>query len=120
MNQIKIYEHGSGKITDPVAVKELEDSTPNSFRKTQDVLVAAKKYINKSGLFSSERSRLQKIQAECYELSKALEKDGFLQEEINQKGRAWVMIEYLSLFSNAFPNWQEEYRVLNKFVPEFF
>ena len=120
MNSIRIHAHGTGKGTDPVAVKALKASTPNGFRKAQDVLTVTAKYIKKSGLFSSERSRLQKMQAQCYELSKALKEDGFLEHKRVQNGDAWIVIEYLSLFSDAFPNWQEEYATLNRFIPEFF
>ncbi len=40
--------------------------------------------------------------------------------ELNENGKAFVVIEFLSLFSDAFPNWQKEYEVLNRFVPMFY
>lgn len=120
MNSIRIHPHGTGRVTDPLAVQQLKDLTPHSFRKAQDVVVAAKKYVKKSGVFSSERSRLQKMQTECYELSKALKVDNFLPEERQSKGEAWVAVEYLTLFSDTYPNWQEEYEALNRWIPEFF
>lgn len=108
------------RITDPEAVEKLTSHAPASFRKAQDVLVAAKKYVKKSGFFSSERSRLQKMQFECYELRRALEQDGFMMKELNQKREVYVLIEFLSLFSDAYPNWQKEYDTLNRFIPMFF
>lgn len=89
---------------------------PASFRKAQDVLVAARKYINKSGLFSTERSRLQQLQSECYELVRAMESDGYLSGERTQEHEAFAFIEFFGLFSDAFPNWQKEYEALNRFV----
>ena len=118
-NQIRIHPPGQ-KITDPDAVQEISAHAPLATRKAQDVLVSAKKYVNKSGFFSSERSRLQKMQSECCELSRALKQDGFMIKEMKEKGQAFVVIEFLSLFSDAFPNWQKEYEALNHFVPMFF
>ena len=117
-NQIRIQPPGQ-QITNPDAVQNLSMHAPLATRKTQDVLVAAKKYVEKSGFFSSERSRLQKMQSECYELSRALKQEGFMREEMEEKGQAYVVIEFLSLFSDAFPNWQKEYEALNRFVPMF-
>ena len=119
-NQIRIHAPGQ-QITDSDAVQKLKQiHAPLATRKAQDVLVAAKKHVKKSGFFSSERSRLQKMQSECYELSRALKQDGFMQDEMEEKGQAFVVIEFLSLFSDAFPNWQKEYEALNRFVPMFF
>lgn len=66
-HMIRIHPVGT-KVTDEEQARRLAVMFPASFRKAQDVLVAARKYINKSGLFSTERSRLQQLQSECYEL----------------------------------------------------
>jgi hypothetical protein len=118
-NQIRIHPPGQ-RTTDHDAVRSLSIHAPLATRKAQDVLVAAKKYVEKSGFLSSERSRIQKLQAECYELSSALEEDGFMREEAAEKGSAYVVIEFLSMFSDAFPNWQREYESLNRLIPLFF
>jgi hypothetical protein len=118
-NSIRIHPHGTGRVTDSAASDNLYSVTPKSFRKAQDLIVAASKYIKKSGLFSSDKSRLQKMQMECYALAKTLREDGFLEQDRNEKGDAWVVAEYLSLFSDSFPNWQEEYGTLNRFIPMF-
>lgn len=118
-NSIRIHPHGSGRVADSVASDNLYSVTPKSFRKVQDLIVAASKYIKKSGLFSSDKSRLQKMQMEYYALSKTLKEDGFKNQDRDEKGDAWVVTEYLSLFSDAYPNWQEEYGTLNRFIPLF-
>lgn len=118
-NTIRIHPVGT-KVTDAEKAKILAASAPVAFRKAQDVLVAAKKYINKSGLFSTERSRVQKFQSECYELARALKFDEFMSNERTQKGEAFVFIEFFCSFSDAFPNWQKEYEALNRFVPLIF
>ena len=117
--RIRIHQPGTA-YTDPLVVDELTRKAPTAFRKAQDVLVAAKKYDEKSGLFSSERSRLQKMQNECSELARALRSDGFLASERNSRGEFYVLVEFLSLFSDAFPNWQKEYKILNQYLPLFF
>lgn len=118
-NTIRIHLVGT-KVTDSEKVQILATLAPTAFRKAQDVLVVARKYINKSGLFSTERSRVQQFQSKCYELAKALKYDGFMSSERDQKGDAFVFIEFFSLFSDAFPNWQKEYEALNRFVPLIF
>ncbi len=118
MDSIRIHPSGTGEVTDSAVVKQLKSSTPLSFRKAQDTVVAAKKYLKKSGFFSSERSRMQEMQSECYELVKSLKQENFLAEE--NKKEAELIVEYFSLFSDAYPNWQGEYQVLNRLIPEFF
>ncbi|MCR4304697.1 MAG: hypothetical protein NUV63_10820 [Gallionella sp.] len=114
-NAIRIHPVGT-RITDTKKAKMLAASAPNAFRKAQDVLTATDKYVNKSGLFSTEKSRIQKLQSECYELARALKNDGFMSDEMIQNGKAFVIVEFFSLFSDAYPNWQKEYEALERFV----
>jgi hypothetical protein len=107
IHQIRIHPKGTGRVTDQVASANLQSTTPQSFRKTQDLIVATAKYVKKSGFFSTEKSRLLKVQSEFYLLRKALKEDG----------KDIPVIEYLSQFSDAFPNWQEEYAALNRLIP---
>ncbi|MBS0587040.1 MAG: hypothetical protein JSS37_03590 [Proteobacteria bacterium] len=118
-NNIRIHPMGT-RVTDNARVQELATLAPVSFRVAQDVLVAAQKYVNKSGFFSSEQSRIQKLQAECHELLQALRFDQFMTEEMDQQGELFVFMEFFSLFSDAFPNWQKEYDALNRLVPHIF
>ena len=118
-NEYKIRIH-HGRITDPEAVEKLISLAPAGFKKVQDVLLTTEKYVKKSGFFSSERSRLQKMRFECYELKRALEQDGFMTKELSQKKEVYVLIEFLSLFSDACPNWRNEYNTLSRFIPTFF
>ncbi|MBS0498178.1 MAG: hypothetical protein JSR51_11095 [Proteobacteria bacterium] len=118
-NNIRIHPFGT-RVTDNARVQALAASAPVSFRIAQDVLVAAQKYVDKSDSFSSEQSRIQKLQAECHELLQALRFDQFMTEEMNQQGELFVFMEFFSLFSDAFPNWQKEYDALNRLVPLIF
>lgn len=119
MNEIRTYTPGS-RTTDYGKAKQIQKITPTSFKKAQHVLNYAAKYVKNSGLFSTEKSRAQKLQTAIYDLEKALEQDGFMLNEKKKNGKAWVLIEYFSLFSDAFPNWQKEYQTLSKFIPKCF
>ncbi len=118
-NKIHIYARGT-RVTDPDKAVMLSIAAPLSFRKAQDVLIAAKKYINKSGFFVSEKTRIQRLQSECYELVAALNADNFMTDEMKKYGNEFAVIEFFSLFSDVFPNWQKEYEALNDFVPRIF
>ena len=119
-NEIRIHPPGQ-KTTDYENAKILSNACPLSFRKAQDVLTATRKYVYKKGLFSTESSRIQKMQAACYELAQAIKHDGIMNDELGKEsGTADVMLKYFSMFSDIFPNWQEEYSVLNRFIPQFF
>lgn len=116
-NLIRIHPKGAGRVTDQIASKSLKSQAPHAFHEAQDLVVATSKYIKKSGLFSTEKSRLLKIQSSYYRLKKALRDDNFLEQEVDKKGSTWITVEYLSLFSDAFPNWQPEYEILNRLIP---
>jgi hypothetical protein len=119
MNEIRIHQPGT-RTTDYGKAEQIQKRTPNSFKKAQHVLKYAAKYVKNRGLFSSEKSRAQNLQNAIYDLEKALDQDSFMLEEKKTKGKAWVLIEYFSLFSDTFPNWQNEYKALNKFIPKCF
>ena len=76
---LEIRIHPTGIVTtDAEKAAALSEKYPQSFRITQDVLVAAKKYHNKQGgLFSSEKSRIQTLQRNVYDLRDALESESF-------------------------------------------
>lgn len=112
---IEIIPPGTA-VTDYTAAKHLRELAPNAFRKAQDVLVAARKYAKGSGWFSSERSRLQRFQHETYELGKALDRDGYARPGEKPPDKVF---RFMNEFSRVFPNWQEEYKLLNRFVPQF-
>jgi hypothetical protein len=115
MSPIEIIPFGTA-ITDYAAADRLRNLAPQSFRKAQDVVVAASKYAKGSGWFSSEGSRLQRFQAETYELARALDQERYTLpgEKPGDK-----VFRFMNEFSKVFPNWQEEYKLLNRFVPQF-
>jgi hypothetical protein len=119
VNQIRIHARGAGLVTNQATLQNLQSSTPHALRKAQDLVVATSKYRKKSGLFSTEKSRLIKVQHSFYDLQRALIEDGFLEQKRDKNGDIWITIEYLSLFSDTFPNWQPEYEVLNQLIPHF-
>jgi|AntRauTorcE11898_2_1112593.scaffolds.fasta_scaffold44298_1 hypothetical protein len=118
-NTIGIHPVGT-RVTDNNKVKELQEHTPTAIKYAHFVLTNADKYINKKGFLVSDRKRIQRLQKSIYELRDALENDNFLVREMNEKGHSWSVIEYLSHISNAYPNWQKEYKALNSFIPRCF
>lgn len=125
--EIRIQPAGT-VTTDAKKAAALSEKYPHSFRIAQDVLVAAKKYHNKQGgLFSSEKSRIQTLQRTLYDFRDALESESFNFSSISDKDDTisnnpptYLVIGFLSEFSDAFPNWQTEYAVLNGFIPKCF
>ena len=117
-NTIRIHPAGT-KTTDRGKPTILAASAPVAFRKAQDVMVAATKYNNKTGFFSSEKSRTQKFQTECYELTQALRFDEFAPHERTQKGGAFVFIEFFCLSSDTFQNWKKEYEAHSVYPTHF-
>ena len=116
---IRIHPKGT-QTTDYGKAHELQRRGPTAFKKAQFVLINADKFINKKGWFSSDKSRSQKLQQSIYDLNRTLKNDGFMSDHLKVHGDAWIVIEYLSLYSDAFPNWQDEYHALNKFIPKCF
>ena len=97
--------------------EDLKLLAPKSFRKAQKAIVAAKKYVKGSGWFSSEKSRLRKLQAEVYALDLSLEKEGYGDRSMLPQARVF---QFLNDFASIFPNWQKEYEALNKHIPMFY
>lgn len=113
--RIRIHPIGQGHRTNTELVKRLSQQTPESFRKAQDVLLAAEKYNQGSGLIKSESPLIQKLQTEIYGLKNALREDNY-KPELNRSPMQLVFA-YLNEWSDAFPNWQREYVTLNDFIP---
>ncbi len=50
-------------------------------------------------------------------LENALREHKFKYIKMSMEGPVNVLFEYLSLVSDAYPNWQYEYELLNDFIP---
>jgi len=111
---------GSGKTTDQLLVKKLHESTPQALEKAQNLLTATAKYVEKSGLLSSEASRLRNMQSKYYEFHRALmEEQPTSDRQLGGEEDLKAVYNCLSLVSDAFPNWQKEYETLNRFIKLF-
>jgi hypothetical protein len=113
MSPIQITRPGTA-ITDYDAALQLQALAPRSFRKAQDVVVAASKYLKGSAWFSSEHSRLQRFQGATYEL--AIDADGYSRTGERPQDKVF---RFMNEFSRTFPNWQKEHELLNRFIPQF-
>lgn len=102
-------------MTDRVLEKQLRIENPVALRLAQKLLSATAKHLRGSGFFSSPTSRLQKVQAVSYQLNKELSQGH------QELGNDLENLEkYLSIVSDTYPNWQKEYRELNRLIPNFF
>jgi len=120
MDRIRIHPVGT-RVTDADMVQLLASKTPRSFRAAQDLLLAAQSYLSeKKGFFSSERSRIRKLGRRISNLDRALDADHVPQPETQSgvSSRILRAVEYLSAFSDTFPNWQREYEAINEFLPQ--
>jgi hypothetical protein len=77
---IRIHPSGQGRVTDWELARRLRQITPGSFRKAQDVLVAAKRHVAGPAFFRSKRSLIQRLQMEIYELESALRRENYKPE----------------------------------------
>jgi hypothetical protein len=111
--------HPRGHVTDYRVVRRLEQTSPRSHRKAQDVLVAAKHYVKGPGIFRSRGSLIVKLQGEIYALLDTLREEGY-KSELKEDDPTQLVFSYLSEFSDAYPNWQGEYTALSKFIPQCF
>ncbi len=104
------------QLTDPGIAIRLSQSTPTGFRKAQDLLVATKHYLEaqRSG---AQDTALHKVHRQLDELTLALESDGYRSDGKQKLAKAELLFEFLCDFSDAFPNWQEEYQTLNRLIP---
>lgn len=59
------------------------------------------------------------VEYELVQLGKALEQDRYRSEAATRWGgyhKTAAVVDFLSQFSDAFPNWQKEYELLNKIL----
>ena len=112
--------HRSGRMTDPALAEALSAQAPTAFRKAQDVLVAAQKYQTKAGrVFSTEASRAKALESELIALDAALQRDQYPSISKWRAGgqtRAERLVSFFNAFSDAFPNWQDEYQLIEKAI----
>lgn len=115
-NKIRIHSRGTKK-TDKQAVAQLQNSTPEAWGIAKNILVTAAKYQKSGGIFSSKQKREKQLENQIYMLEKALRRHKFREIQMYSEGPVNVLIEYFSLVSDAYPNWQNEYVLLNKYIP---
>lgn len=114
-NKIRIHSRGTKK-TDKKAVAQLQKSTSKAWGIAKKILVTASKYLKGGGIFSSKQKRGKQLENKIYMLEKALRRHKFREIQMYAEGPIHVLIEYFSLVSDAYPNWQNEYRLLNDFI----
>ena len=115
VRQIRVHPPAT-VISDPQQAVRLSAVAPTAFRKAQYVLLATQACLRERGFFGADRSHVEKVMEQLHELAAALKQDGFMSADTNLQCDRDVLVEFLSRFSDAFPNWQEEYNALNRLI----
>ena len=116
---IRIHPPGT-RITDYDAVSRLTEIAPTALAQAQRVMIAAENYNKKWSFFGTKTARIQRLHAEIYVLREALENDQIIYRDLGNDDIVAELFSFLSLFSDIFPNWQEEYAILNRIIPRCF
>jgi hypothetical protein len=107
---ITIYPPGTA-TTNYAALSALKKEFPEAVNLTQKILTRVSKLERKS-IFQSKQRKLQEIQGLIYQLRRAL--NGF--EGAGSIQSPELVRNFMSRFSYCAPNWQAEYRFLDRFI----
>lgn len=116
---IMIYHPGLA-VTDKDRVQVLVAASGLAHRKGQDLLVAARKMIKRSGFFSSDEKRLLNVLTEVRGLCEALKMAPEMYRYVKSFGEKGSLLRYLNYFSGAYPNWQDEYIAVNMLLEDLY
>lgn len=91
---------------------------PYSFGAAQDLLKAVTKVRKRSGFFTSDEQRLETATEFAKKVAVNLVREDY--RVLGYNGRYyWALFcDFMSLVSNAFPNWQKEYEIINSIFIE--
>lgn len=125
-HNIRIHPPGT-KVTDKQKVESLLNNNLKAFGIAKKILVTTEKYRKGGGWFSNKKRRGQKLQKQIYKLEEALRgspRPGMVDIELKSRNMKMdietpvgTIIDYFSEVSDAYPNWQPEFKILNKFIP---
>lgn len=115
-SKIKIHPPGT-RQTDSETMEWLRKNTPEALGLVKKILVVATKYLKGGGLFSSKEKKRRELEEKIYKLEKLLRSYKFREIQFYTEGPINVLIAYFSIVSDALPNWQKEYELLNNFIP---
>lgn len=116
MNKIYIHPKGSRKTNHQV-ISQLKQNTPDAFGLAKKILVTAAKYRKGGGLLKSKKKRGKQLEKRIYRLEEALKTYRFGAMIMHSRDPVKILFGFFSIVSEAFPNWQNEYALLNDFIP---
>jgi|GEM_PF-846427 hypothetical protein len=115
-NNIRIHPKGSNK-TDKQKVNSLLNNNPHALGIAKKILVTTEKYRKGGGWFSSKKRKEEKLKELIYKLENTLRANRSINMQMEVEGPPNAIIQYFSQISDAYPNWQPEYKILNEFIP---
>lgn len=118
-NNIRIHPERY-KTTDKHKVNILLNENPEAFAIAKKILVTTEKYRKGGGWFSSKKKKRKKLKDQIYKLENELRTNRSLNLQMDVEGPSNAIRQYFSRISDAYPNWQPEYKILNEFIPKCF
>ena len=115
--RITIYPHSTLQ-TDYHKLEKLSRKSPAALKAAQKLLMATEKLILRKGWFTSDRMRHNRMVTAYVDFIFTLTSESFFSEGISAHGLKHASILYLDEMSEIFPNWQEAYAYLDKFIWE--
>lgn len=134
---IRIHPKGSGRVTDSQAVLLLNEISPKSLSIAKNLLTATAKHnggfalFALFGFFSTPESRYKKVTDLLDALLASLKAEGFFLSasllrveesttEVINASPQHLLVHFLCLVSDAYPNWQHEYSTMNSIIQSRF
>lgn len=107
-------------VTKTEVLRALRADVPHGFRKTQELLIEARRRLKESdaGAGQLQPAALAALRQACHALSAALSEDGWMPADDIARHEAAAIDAFLQRFELAFQNWQSEYALVRRFLPQ--
>lgn len=107
-------------VTKTEVLCALRADVPHGFRKAQDLLIAARRYLKEAEKSGAQppATALEPMRQACHALATALGEDGWMPTDEIAGNEAAAIDAFLQRFGLAFENWQSEYALLRQLLPQ--
>lgn len=107
-------------VTKTEVLRALRADVPHGFRKAQELLIDARRCLKASEASDGPLppAALESMRQACHALSAALSEDGWMPAEEIAGNEAAAIDAFLQRFELAFQNWQGEYALVRRFLPQ--
>ena len=111
--------HAAG-VTKTDVLRALRADVPHGFRRAQELLIDARRVLKESGASDGplQPAALGTLREACHALAAALSEDGWMPAEEIAGNEAAAIDVFLQRFELAFQNWQDEYALVRRLLPQ--